>query len=336
MDPHFRSNILAQMDALDARVAEHHRNENIREMFCARLAMINNTDGYFTGNRVLDCRSIQMFDPEDWLALFGPNEPMRPYVQRCMDYAADPHTVPYAGELEVSLLLEENANPARPGTHRAVFLVFVTPHQQFETGHIIEVEYGEGSNTQEAINRLFNTELAEEDGLRAVVQQFTEYDILACLADETQMMNLLYTYFLDGFNPMRFVDEQNADPADAWRLRHQCVNVVNDVLHNGVNPNAAVPAPAVAVAVAVVPVAAPNDHNAVEVVEFHRPAPPPPINDFAEIYRENYAAADAAAADHEDAYDAHDEHAQNNNIINNFNQYYYNDENIYNYELERG
>jgi hypothetical protein len=323
--------ILAQMDALDARAAEYHTNEIIREMFRDRLAMINNTDGYFTGNRVLDCRSIQMFDPEDWIALFGSNEPLRPYMQRCMDYAADPHTAPYAGDLEVSLLLEENANPAQPGTHRAVFLVFVTPHRQFETGHIIEVEYGEGSRTQQAINRFFNTELAEEDGRRAVVQQFTEYQILAFLADETQMFNLLYNYFLDGFNPMQFVDEQNADPADAWRLRHECVDVVNDVLHNGVNPNAAVPA--------VVPVA-PNN-PAVEVVEFHRPPPPPPINDFAEIYRENYA---AAAADHEEPYDAR------NNIINNFNQYYYNDDmynddmynddmyndDMYNYEPERG
>ena len=263
----FHARVMAQMDALDARAADHHTNENIREMFRTRLAMINNTDGYFTGNRLLDCRSIQMFDPEDWVALFGPNEPMRPYVQRCMEFATDEtRTVPYAGELEVSLLLEENANPERPGTHRAVFLVSVTPHRQFETGHIIEVEYGEGSNTQEAINRIFNTDLAEEDGLRAIVQQFTEYQLLAYLADETQMMNLLYTYFLDGFNPMRFVNEGDlVDPNDAWRLRHQCVNVVNQVLHNGVDPNAPFVAPA--------PVAIPV---------------PPPVNDFAAIYREEY------------------------------------------------
>ena len=279
----FYNRVMAQMDALDARAAEHHTNENIREMFRSRLAMINNIDGYFTGNRVLDCRSIQMFDPEDWIALFGPNEPMRPYVQRCMEYAADDtRTVPYAGELEVSLLLEENANPEQPGTHRAVFLVSVTPHRQFETGHIIEVEYGEGSNTQEAINRIFNTELAEEDGLRAIVQQFTEYQLLAYLADETQMINLLYTYFLDGFNPMRFVNERDlVDPNDAWRLRHNCVNVVNIVLHNGVDPNARA---------AAAPVAIP---------------PPPPVNDFAAIYRENYAAAAAEEYNiiHNDDYD---------------------------------
>jgi hypothetical protein len=228
--------------------------------------MINNTDGYRTGNRVLDCRSIQMFDPEDWVALFGPNEPMRPYVQRCMEFATDDtRTVPYAGELEVSLLLEENANPAHPRTpHRAVFLVSVTPHRQFETGHIIEVEYGEGSNTQQSIDRFFYVDAEEETN--AVVQQFTEYNILAYLADETQMMNLLYTYFLDGFNPMRFVNEQDAaDPNYVWRLRHNCVNVVNQVLHNGVDPNAPFVAP--------VPVAIPV---------------PPPVNDFAAIYREEY------------------------------------------------
>jgi hypothetical protein len=271
----FYNRVMAQMDALDARAAEHHTNENIREMFRTRLAMINNTDGYRTGNRVLDCRSIQMFDPEDWVALFGPNEPMRPYVQRCMEYATDDtRTVPYAGELEVSLLLEENANPERPETlHRAVFLVSVTPHRQFETGHIIEVEYGEGSNTQEAINRIFNTDLAEEDGLRAIVQQFTEYQLLAYLADETQMINLLYTYFLDGFNPMRFVNEQDAaDPNYAWRLRHNCVNVVNQVLHNGVDPYIPGVVPFAAAPVAV-PVAIPV---------------PPPVNDFAAIYREEY------------------------------------------------
>ena len=330
MDPNqesYYNRVMAQMDALDELAAEYHTNENIRAMFRARLAAINNTDGYLTGNRVLDCRSIQMFDPEDWVALFGPNEPMRPYVQRCMDYTTDEtRTVPYPGELEVSLLLEENANPMRPGTHRAVFLVFVTPHQQFESGHIIEVEYGEGSNTQEAINRLFHVDAEEET--HAIVQQFTEYQILAFLADENQMNNLLHTYFLDGFNPMRFVDEDAVmDPADAWRVRHACVNVVNVVLHNGVDPNVAPPVPVPAAAV--VPVAIP---------------PPPPVNDFAAIYRENYNAA--AAVDNED----NDEHdiwgiidainaaavaaaaaEEYNNIINN-NVDQYN----YNYDLERG
>ena len=188
MENNLRRNILDQIDALDARAAEHHANENVRAMFRARLATINNTNGYLTGNRVLDCRSIQMVDPADWIALFGANEPLKPYMQRCMDNARDPRTAPYAGELEVSLLLEENANPARPGTHRAVFLVFVTPHRQFETGHIIEVEYGEGSNTQQAINRIFHVDAEEQTN--AVAQQFTEYQLLAYLSDEQEMINL--------------------------------------------------------------------------------------------------------------------------------------------------
>ena len=335
--------ILEEMNAMDQRVAEWHADENTRDMFRERLATINNTDGYLTGNRVLDCRSIQMFDPEEWIDLFGPNEPMRPYVQRCMEYHEDETcTVPYAGELEVSLLLEENANPARPGTHRAVFIVHVKPHRQFDDGHIIEVEYGEGSSTQQAINRLFNTEV--EDGRCAIVEQFTEYQILAFLADEHQMTHLLYTYFLDGFNPMQFVDERNADPADAWRLRHECVNVVNDVLHNGIDPLTANPA---------VP-AVPND-PVVPVVPVAVHPPPPPINDFAAIYQENYAAAadyeededeqddvwnDAAAA-YANAWDyavAEYANSLNNIIYNDINHYYdfQNNDNVHNYGPESG
>ena len=282
MENNLRRNILDQIDALDARAAEHHANENVRAMFRARLATINNTNGYLTGNRVLDCRSIQMVDPADWIALFGANEPLKPYMQRCMDNARDPRTAPYAGELEVSLLLEENANPARPGTHRAVFLVFVTPHRQFETGHIIEVEYGEGSNTQQAINRIFHVDAEEQTN--AVAQQFTEYQLLAYLSDEQEMINLLYNYFLDGFNPMRFVHEQDDDHFAAWRTRHNCVNVVNVVLHNGVDPNAP-PAPWQYA-----------DHAAPVAVPV-----PPPVNDFAAIYRENFN-AEAAVFEYADEY----------------------------------
>jgi hypothetical protein len=110
---------------------------------------------------------------------------------------------------------------------------------------------------------------------------------------------------------MRFVDERNADPADAWRLRHKCVNVVNQVLHNGIDPNAAVPV--------VVP-AAPNDPDVAIAIP-----PPPPVHDFAAIYRENFGfendednAADVWAAD---AYAYANAYAQNN--INDYNINHY-------------
>jgi hypothetical protein len=256
-------NVMAQMDAMDERAADYHTNADIRNRFRDRLAMINNTDRYHTGDNVVQCRTIQMCDPEDWIALFGSEQQVYPYAQRCMDYDQDEtRTVPYAGELEVSLLLEENAT-LTPGIHRAVFIVYVTPHQQFYDGHLIEMEYGEGSYRQQTINRMF---------AHAIVQEFTESRILAFLADDIEMNSLLYGYFLDGFNPMRFANAA-ADVDDERRRRHECHNVVNVVLHDGVDPNAVVAIP-----------------------------PPPPVNNFAAIYREYYGddASDDDANDDDD------------------------------------
>ena len=254
-------NIMAQMDALDERAAELHANADIRNLFRDRLAMINNADRYHTGDNVVQCRTIQMCDPEDWIALFGSEQYIYPYAQRCMDYDQDEtRTAPYAGELEVSMLLEENVTP---GVHRAVFIVYVNPHQQFYDGHLIEMEYGEGSYRHQTINRMF---------AHAIVQEFTEYQILAFLADDIEMNSLLYGYFLDGFNPMRFGGRAGADDADAGVYdeeedrRHACRNVVNMVLHDGVDPNA-------------IPVLVPVPVPVVAI------PPPHPVNDFAAIYR---------------------------------------------------
>jgi hypothetical protein len=244
--------VIAEMDALDDRVAELHTNENIRNRFRERLALINNTDGYYTGDRVIHCRSIQMYDPEDWIALFGREQPVPTYVERCMRYDQDDTgTVPYAGAAEVSLLLEENVNPLQAGVHRAVFMVYITPHQQFSDGHIIEMEFGEGSNTHQTINRLFNTDI-DAGGVSAIAEHFTEYQLLAFLADDRDVISLLYGYFLDGFNPMQFHGN--------YRI-HECCNIVNVVLHDGFDPAAA---PLIAI------------------------PPPPPVNDFVAIYRDIY------------------------------------------------
>ena len=274
-------NIMAQMDALDERAAELHANADIRNQFRDRIAMINNADRYHTGDNVVQCRTIQMCDPEDWIALFGSERHIYPYAQRCMDYDQDEtRTVPYAGELEVSMLLEENVTP---GVHRAVFIVYVNPHQQFYDGHLIEMEYGEGSYRHQTINRMF---------AHAIVQEFTEYQILAFLADDTEMNSLLYGYFLDGFNPMRFGGR--ADDEEDRHRRHACRNVVNMVLHDGVDPNA-------------IPVLMP-----VPVVAI---PPPPPVNDFAAIYRGYFGEDDEDEDDYddedEDDYDDDDEDDEN-------------------------
>ena len=273
---------IEQMNAMDAEITEWHTDEDIRNMFRERLAMINNTDGYHTCDRIHHCRTIQMFDPEDWSALFGYNQPVPQYAAGCMSYEQDETGIlPYVGSLEVSLLLEENVTP---GIHRAVFIVYITPHQQFYDGHLIELDFGEGSNTHLAVNRLFNVDI--ENGGHAVVQEFTESQILAFLEDDDQANSLLYSYFLDGFNPMRFGDDVAQNDNDDWIRRHECSNVVNVVLHDGVDPVAPV-----APVVAAIP-------------------PPPPVNDFAAIYRAELGEAYEAY----EAYDDYNAYNENYNI----------------------
>lgn len=256
-NPNYYDRVMAEMNAMDARIAEWHADEDIQNQFHRRLAMINNTDGYYTGGRVLQCRTIQMCDQEDWTALFG-HEDIRPeteaYAQRCIRYDqnSDSDDIPYSGELEVSLLMEENAIPGRPGIHRAVFIIYMTPHQQFHDGHLIEMEIGEGSFTHQTINRMFDV------NSNALVQQFTEYQILAFLSDDAEMTTLLYGYFLQDFNPM-ILDAQIVDDL----CRHECRNIVNVVLHDGIDPEA--------------------DDARVAAIP-----PPPPVNNFAAIYRANF------------------------------------------------
>jgi len=237
----FHSNrILAEMNAMDARLVEWHADEDVRNQFRGRLAMINNRHGYHTGNRVLQCRTTQMYDPEDWSLLFGYENilpEVEAYAQKCMRYEGDQEhqrsygqerdgAGPFSGNLEISLLMEENPFPERPGVHLAVFIVYITPHQQFHDGHIIQMEIGDGSLTHYTINRLFDIRT------RAILQQLTEYQILSFLAEANEMTSVLWDLFLPGFNPMRFDD---AD-ADVLRRRHECHNVVNVVLHGGVDP----------------------------------------------------------------------------------------------------
>lgn len=181
---------------LDQLATYHNSRPRNHAEFSRRQNLINNTRNYHTGHVIHHGLSIQMFDPYDWYALFG-NEDLPPdlvsYAEesiRCFqDGTSD------GGNLEVTLLMEQNFN--RPGRHLAVFLIHLTPHRQFYNGHVVQIEFDEGSFIHQMIERLFDIQT------NAIVVQMSEYDVLKYLADEDEMLDLLDT-FLYGFNPMRF------------------------------------------------------------------------------------------------------------------------------------
>ena len=263
------------MNEYERQTDEWNRSNQVQEMRERRSAAINNTPAYYTGDRVHHLRTIQMPDPELWNQLFG-NEILNPllvnYAQASLDAIHDQtNTLRFAGQMEVSLLMEENF---RPGVHLASFVVHMTPHRQFRDGHLIQMEFGEGSHTHETVSRMFDL-----NGYgSAIVLQATEYQILEYLADDDEAMELLHNCFLQpNFAPMRFtfvepvlhhndndddygyyVQNRNAGNVHRWHEfaygRHPLAVAAADAM------------PAIAIAIAI--------------------PPPPPNNNFADIYLE--------------------------------------------------
>lgn len=207
---------MAESDDIKKFFCEHDEwycRDDLRKKYHERLATVRNIKGFEGMSRLMNCLSIQMYDPKDWNDLFG-HESLRPELQQYASnywrYILDETgTIPYTGELEVSLLLEENAIPARPGVHRALFLIYTNPHKQFHDGHIIGIEFGEGSYTHQVIQRIFHV------GTRAHIQEITQRDMLTFLADDDEMDTLLREYFLEDFNPKYY----GINPDRTW---HSC------------------------------------------------------------------------------------------------------------------
>lgn len=240
-----------------------------------RSNAINNTPGYQTGLRIHHIRTIQVPYAEIWNDLFryeNLNPALREYAQASIAFAEDAtNTLLFAGQMEVSLIMQENY---RPGVHVAIFIVQLVPHRRFHDGHVIQREFSEGSVTHQTINRLFNT----ED--RAIVSQATEYSILEYLADDDEMLDLLHYCFMDtDFRTMRFSyippenPEDNEDEGqyvidpDALDI-HRVHSFNEDENHDDDGYDEDEPARGAANDVAI--------------------APPPPVNDFAAIYRYYY------------------------------------------------
>ena len=261
---------------------EWNQSNQVQTLYNNRNQMINNTPGYHTGNNILHIRSIQLYNWDDWNALFG-TEQLDPmlgvYAEAAIDYAQDQTgTVPYAGQMEVSLVMQENY---RPGIHVAIFMVHLTPHRSFYDGHIVQKEFGEGSRTHQIINNLF------DPNARAVVLQATQYQFLEYIADDDEAHEVMSDCFMDpDFTTMRFSYVPHPDPE------------YDDGGYYVVTPNAL------------------DNHRLHHCAEYDMmpvdPAviaipPPPPVYDFGEIYQQAamYYANVIYDHDHDDDDDDH-------------------------------
>lgn len=193
------------------------------EEFRRRQNLVNNTPHFYSGDSMCHFKTIQMVDPYDFYALFGDLQLQYPH-QAIDFYQGDNDVDP--GNLEISMMMERNFRA--PGSHLAIFLIHLFPHRQFYDGHVIQMEFDEGSFQHQTIERLFDMRN------HGVVEQATQYQILGYIADEDEMLNLLHR-FLVGFNPMKFsFDGENyfVDPEaeDNHRPHACCDNEIERIM----------------------------------------------------------------------------------------------------------
>ena len=256
---------IEQMEEYEIQTNEWNQSNQVQEMRTRRSAAINNTPAYYTGDRIHHIRSIQMHCHELWDELFGNENPcqaLMEYAQASLDSTNDQtDTHPFAGQMDVSLLMQENF---RPGIHVANFVVHLTPHRQFHDGHLIQIEFGEGSQTHQTVSRMFDL---NGENTNAIVQQATEYQMLEYLATDDDAMELLHSCFLQpDFAPMRFafVEPDYINPADyGYYIQNQNAGN-NHRWHEFADVQ-------------------PLDDAAAPI----RIPPPVPINNFVDIYQEN-------------------------------------------------
>ena len=261
-----------QMEEYEIQTNEWNQSNQVQEMRTRRSAAINNTPAYYTGDRIHHIRSIQMHCQELWDELFGNENPcqaLMEYAQASLDSTNDQtDTHPFAGQMDVSLLMQENF---RPGVHVANFVVHLTPHRQFHDGHLIQMEFGEGSQTHQTVSRMFGVGIDGYDEI-AIVQQATEYQMLEYLATDDDAMELLHSCFLQpDFAPMRFafVEPDYINPDDyGYYIQNQNAGN-NHRWHEFAD------------------VQQPFNGGAVAAAAVIRIPPPVQINNFVDIYQEH-------------------------------------------------
>jgi hypothetical protein len=268
-----------EIEHYETQTRQWNESEYVEERREERERAINNTPGYRNGNRVHHIRTIQVPNAHLWNQLFGREvlDPiLRQYAQASLEYYAQLNTanpLPFAGQIDVSMMMMENY---RPRIHVAIFIVYLSPHRAFHDGHIICIEFSEGSNTHQIVTRMF------DPNEYAVVEQATEYEMLQFAASNDEMLDLLHSYFIDDdFNTMKFTYHNEGyytvDPDfQGQHLRHYTITMGRHA-----------PPPGVAAGAAAEEAYDDDDDDDDDDDEAVRIPPPPPVNNFTEIYQQN-------------------------------------------------
>jgi len=264
----------------DAAISDIHASPETRERMTNRKHAIYQTEDYTTACRVQHCQTIQLVNIEDFRALFGIGlikPEVERYVTESLEWAINSAS-DFFGQITVSLMMQEQAT--RPGMYTAVFIINATPHEQFRTGHIVDIEFQRDSVTHQTVNRLFYS-----NECSAIGQYFTELNLLLHLADDEEMHHMMFGCFMEeGFYSAPYSENEG-------EFAHECMHVWVTVF--GIDDQTQSQA-----------------ESEEEYGEFngYTVPPPPPVNDFGALFRELYEEQEQEQEQPDD---------NNNNIISN-------------------
>jgi hypothetical protein len=191
------------------QAAEHNQSNFVVERRSVRNSQINNTENYQTGNVMHEVQSTQIDNWDLWYSLgdlFPLDSPERQYILNppihivsLLDYM-DRGYGNYYGEIDVSLLREVNHET---GIHRAILMIYCSPHKEFVDGDILATSYSYGDEIHEAITNIF------DESPYTSIEFLSEYEILQFIQNDNDTERLLTDYFQPGFISMNYFDDQN-------------------------------------------------------------------------------------------------------------------------------
>jgi hypothetical protein len=180
-------------------VREHNLSNFVREQRRYRDSVINNAAGYHSHDRNHEVQSTQIDSWDTWNRLDelfqeGSNE---------MDYIRNPPANirnlinltdmgygNFFGEVVVSLLREVNHET---GIHRAVLMIYISPHRQFADGDILTTSFSYGDPVHEAMTTLF------DESPYTMVEYLSEVDMIGFVQSHNDAQHLIRDYFQPGF-----------------------------------------------------------------------------------------------------------------------------------------
>ena len=180
-------------------VQAHNLSNFVSEQRSFRNAQINNVADYHTHHEHHEVQSTQIDSWDTWNQLSG----LFPAGSNERDYIANPPANiqnliniaemgygNYFGEVVVSLLREVNHET---GIHRAVLMIYISPHRQFADGDILTTSFSYGDQVHQEITNLF------DESPYTMVEYLSEVEMIGFVQHHNDAELLITDYFQPGF-----------------------------------------------------------------------------------------------------------------------------------------